>query len=587
MAYFAARKSVQTKGEALFEGLGFGRCTQRSFRAIACVGYALLLHVCQLTLWGGLLLSSRVAFGVLDLIRLWSVPLCAAIALACVGVSLASHRLPSRFSASALAGTAVVSCAAMVSGYLVAVWTGGVVALVCVGAALLGVGLALAFSAWCSSFSRMGLEGATETALLSVVLGSALSLASSFLSMEALEASFFVAAVLSSVLLIICCKRGPAVAPDCEGVSEGRAGVGRASLKGALESVRKPLPCACAIAFAVAITRMMSLTAAPGMSVSIGMLGVLLAGLAAVVLLAMRKKGETRIGIPSLFQVLFPVVATLLLVMSAAGPLVAVLVGSAVFAIHSTMFALVMPACIEGASKSCARPLTVYGLFAGMVYALFALATWLGVSLFAGGDAGASVSLVAVLLVFYVLAMANAMMQRRSGRDGAARFDGRDGVDVAVADAGGVVAVGAAADASGAAAGGISANGVSATGVAAGGGAEAAAAGGVGVAPVAGGANPAGPVDATPGVRTEDAGTAGEDPIERRCLAVARAYGLSPRETDVLVAFAHGRNVAYLAEHLVLSANTIRSHSKTLYAKLGVHSKQELIDLVERQEDVK
>lgn len=68
-------------------------------------------------------------------------------------------------------------------------------------------------------------------------------------------------------------------------------------------------------------------------------------------------------------------------------------------------------------------------------------------------------------------------------------------------------------------------------------------------------------------------------------MAVARAYALSPRETDVLVAYAHGRNVAYLAEHLVLSSNTIRSHSKTLYAKLGVHSKQELIDLVEREGD--
>lgn len=68
-------------------------------------------------------------------------------------------------------------------------------------------------------------------------------------------------------------------------------------------------------------------------------------------------------------------------------------------------------------------------------------------------------------------------------------------------------------------------------------------------------------------------------------MAVARAYALSPRETDVLVAYAHGRNVAYLAEHLVLSSNTIRSHSKTLYTKLGVHSKQELIDLVEREGD--
>ena len=44
------------------------------------------------------------------------------------------------------------------------------------------------------------------------------------------------------------------------------------------------------------------------------------------------------------------------------------------------------------------------------------------------------------------------------------------------------------------------------------------------------------------------------------------------------------RNVAYLAEQLCLSTNTIRSHSKTLYTKLGVHNKQELIDLVDAAE---
>ena len=75
------------------------------------------------------------------------------------------------------------------------------------------------------------------------------------------------------------------------------------------------------------------------------------------------------------------------------------------------------------------------------------------------------------------------------------------------------------------------------------------------------------------------------DPIEQPVPGAWREQrGLSPRETDVLVAFAHGRNVAYLAEQLCLSTNTIRSHSKTLYTKLGVHNKQELIDLVDAAE---
>ena len=155
--------------------------------------------------------------------------------------------------------------------------------------------------------------------------------------------------------------------------------------------------------------------------------------------------------------------------------------------------------------------------------------------------------------MFYVLAMAFVLLQRRQGE----RFA-----------AAGAVRSDAARDASGAAA------------------REEAAEAGRGEAD---GTRCGGPPDGAACSGADPAGTdlvpdeSEEDPIERRCRALARRYALSPRETDVLVAFAHGRNVAYLAESLVLSANTIRSHSKTLYAKLGVHSKQELIDLVEQQ----
>ena len=45
-----------------------------------------------------------------------------------------------------------------------------------------------------------------------------------------------------------------------------------------------------------------------------------------------------------------------------------------------------------------------------------------------------------------------------------------------------------------------------------------------------------------------------------------------------------GRSKAYIASLLYLSENTVRTHTKTLYAKLDVHSKQELIDLFQRYE---
>ena len=40
----------------------------------------------------------------------------------------------------------------------------------------------------------------------------------------------------------------------------------------------------------------------------------------------------------------------------------------------------------------------------------------------------------------------------------------------------------------------------------------------------------------------------------------------------------------FVMEHYVISRNTVKSHVKHIYAKLGVHSQQELIDLVERYE---
>lgn len=44
---------------------------------------------------------------------------------------------------------------------------------------------------------------------------------------------------------------------------------------------------------------------------------------------------------------------------------------------------------------------------------------------------------------------------------------------------------------------------------------------------------------------------------------------------------ARGNSVARIAEVLVVSENTIRTHSKRIYAKLSIHKRQELVDLVE------
>lgn len=57
--------------------------------------------------------------------------------------------------------------------------------------------------------------------------------------------------------------------------------------------------------------------------------------------------------------------------------------------------------------------------------------------------------------------------------------------------------------------------------------------------------------------------------------------GLTPRESEILALAARGRNRKFISEELTVSEETIKSHVYSIYRKLGIHSQQELLDLVE------
>jgi len=60
-------------------------------------------------------------------------------------------------------------------------------------------------------------------------------------------------------------------------------------------------------------------------------------------------------------------------------------------------------------------------------------------------------------------------------------------------------------------------------------------------------------------------------------------FRLSEREVDVACLIAQGRSKANIAQQLYVTENTVRTHSKNIYAKTGVHSNQELMDLFHTQ----
>jgi DNA-binding CsgD family transcriptional regulator len=65
------------------------------------------------------------------------------------------------------------------------------------------------------------------------------------------------------------------------------------------------------------------------------------------------------------------------------------------------------------------------------------------------------------------------------------------------------------------------------------------------------------------------------------CSLIAKQYQLSKRETDVLVLLSKGYSSTKIQSELYISAGTVNYHTRNIYTKLDVHSKQEVIGMVE------
>ena len=52
---------------------------------------------------------------------------------------------------------------------------------------------------------------------------------------------------------------------------------------------------------------------------------------------------------------------------------------------------------------------------------------------------------------------------------------------------------------------------------------------------------------------------------------------LSPRERDVLASMAEGKRGRRIAEELLISADTVRTHTRSILTKLDVHSRPEAV----------
>lgn len=68
--------------------------------------------------------------------------------------------------------------------------------------------------------------------------------------------------------------------------------------------------------------------------------------------------------------------------------------------------------------------------------------------------------------------------------------------------------------------------------------------------------------------------------LARRCAAVAEKRHLTPREREVMELLAQGKSLSGVAHELIIAEGTAKAHTRHIYEKLGINTRQELLDLL-------
>lgn len=73
-----------------------------------------------------------------------------------------------------------------------------------------------------------------------------------------------------------------------------------------------------------------------------------------------------------------------------------------------------------------------------------------------------------------------------------------------------------------------------------------------------------------------------EDALDAHLDKVSESFGLTIKESEVAALLVRGNSQKRIAELLGVSLSAVQARSKSLYRKLGIHSRQELVDMIGR-----
>lgn len=289
--------------------------------------------------------------------------------------------------------------------------------------------------------------------------------------------------------------------------------------------------------------------------------------LSAMVLLVLWYRMSFRFGLTSVFRVVYPLMITGFLLLPFCGPLYLNLFAAAAYMVFSLVQMLMMMQCAQVSRDRGINPVFIYGFFGGVAYSLQSGGFLLGWTSNALGAAGTTWLFVIAMVSSYVLGLtllvATGTLFKPVVANGTVTVDP---IEFQALSAMPERAGGAEGEARRNSAGEGGSKGDSA-------------------AKASPTRSAQGPAAEGPKRRrnrpspSEDAGAI-RDRTSKQCLQLQERFGLSARETEVMELIARGNSMAAIADRLVISENTVRTHAKHIYTKLDIHKRQELLDLL-------
>ncbi len=548
-------------------------------------GYACFLTVNATSTWGGVFPFLPVEFQTAEVTLTFFLAQALAFSGAFVASTLGAYYFPHearRMLVSLSALLLFLGSACLIAAMYV---TAGTLVLVAGGGMLLGVGCAGMFMLWQRYFASLP-SGAGN---LRLIVGTALApliYFSLYLVPIALTA-FLIPLVfvpLCGLCVALSVREMQVDQPMFEDVPRQHPRVYRQAVADYWRSAL----CVGALAFAGGVIRGIALLHEEVGAV-VNSASVLGSFVAAVVLLVLWYRMSFRFGLTSVFRVAYPVVITGFLLLPFLGGAYLNLFAAFMYMVFSLVQMLMMMQCAQISRDRGINPVFIYGFFGGVAYSMQSVGFLLGwvsdyVSL-GGQEWLFFVAVVSSYVLGLTLLAASGTLFKPLASKGTvtadpieflpfphehARDDEPDepvqGRSAAIReDTPGATVELAGAPSEGRAGAGISAAPSSASRSASHAGKR--------------GGKAEGKRRRNRPSASEDAGVI-RDRTSKQCHALQEQYGLSSREAEVMELIARGNSMATIAERLVISENTVRTHAKHIYTKLDIHKRQELLDML-------